>query len=83
MMYYYYRYGDVRVSVSHNVISLWHKLGDKKGNFIPNLVKPFLEISLIKHKGQRSHYDNDDDNNNIDNRTSLYVTSTNNGYYGM
>ena len=42
----------MRISVGRHVASLWHKLGDKKGNFIPNLVKPFLEISLIKHKGQ-------------------------------
>ena len=45
------RFGDVRVTVGRHVVSLWHQLREKKGSFIPNLVKPFLEISLIKHKG--------------------------------
>ncbi|CAI8007599.1 Dedicator of cytokinesis protein 3, partial [Geodia barretti] len=47
------QYSDVRISLGRHVVSLWHRLGDKKGNFIPNLVKPFLEISLIKHKELR------------------------------
>jgi hypothetical protein len=50
---YQQQYGDVRLSVGCHVATLWHKLGDKKGSFIPNLVKPFLEISLLKHKELR------------------------------
>ena len=42
----------MRVQVGRHVVVLWHKLGDKKGNFIPNFVKPFLEMTLIKHKGE-------------------------------
>ena len=31
-----------------NIVILWHKLGDKQANFIPNMIGQFLEITLLK-----------------------------------
>ncbi len=41
----------MRLTVGKHVVVLWHKLGDKKGNFIPNLIGPFLEMSLVRQRG--------------------------------
>ena len=30
------------------MIVMWHKLKEQKGNFIPDLIGPFLELTLIK-----------------------------------
>ena len=45
------RFGDMRLMMGKHVLSMWHKLSDKKGNFIPNLIGPFLEITLVRQKG--------------------------------
>ena len=41
----------MRLTVGRHIVILWHKLRDKKGNFIPNLIGPFLEISLVRQRG--------------------------------
>ncbi|XP_040570903.1 dedicator of cytokinesis protein 3 isoform X3 [Lepeophtheirus salmonis] len=41
------RYGDMRKSMSLQVLSLWEHLGGMKVHFIPGMVGPFLEMTLI------------------------------------
>ena len=41
----------MRVEVVKQVMVMWQTLKDKKGNFIPNLIGPFLSLTLIKSKG--------------------------------
>ena len=43
----------MRLSVGRHVISMWHKLNEQKGNFIPDLIGPFLEMTLIKQRDLR------------------------------
>ena len=38
----------MRLSVGRHVIAMWHKLSEQKGNFIPDLIGPFLEVTLLK-----------------------------------
>ncbi|XP_047127014.1 dedicator of cytokinesis protein 3 isoform X1 [Hydra vulgaris] len=41
------RYGDMRLIMAFEILDMWDLLGDKKKLFIPNLIGPFLEMSLV------------------------------------
>lgn len=49
------RFGDIRSQMCQFIVQLWHRLGTKKGNFIPNMIGPFLRISLLMEKGTATH----------------------------
>ena len=51
LIYVHCRFGDVRSQMCKYIVELWHKLDMKKGNFIPNMIGPFLKLSLLKEKG--------------------------------
>ncbi len=38
----------MRLSVGRHVIVMWHKLNERKAQFIPDLIGPLLEMTLIK-----------------------------------
>ncbi|XP_063705914.1 dedicator of cytokinesis protein 3 isoform X2 [Culicoides brevitarsis] len=40
-------YGDMRVMMGFQILSMWSQLGEHKLHFIPTLVGPFLEVSLV------------------------------------
>ncbi|XP_013788618.2 LOW QUALITY PROTEIN: dedicator of cytokinesis protein 3-like [Limulus polyphemus] len=41
------KYGDMRVLMGFQILSMWDKLGDHKVFFIPAMVGPFLEVTLV------------------------------------
>ncbi|XP_015379000.1 PREDICTED: dedicator of cytokinesis protein 3 [Diuraphis noxia] len=41
------KYGDMRVLMGYQILSVWSKLGDHKINFIPSMVGPFLKVTLV------------------------------------
>ncbi|XP_054273723.1 dedicator of cytokinesis protein 3 isoform X2 [Macrosteles quadrilineatus] len=41
------KYGDMRVKMGFQILSVWSKLGEHKINFIPSMVGPFLEVTLV------------------------------------
>ncbi|XP_050437512.1 dedicator of cytokinesis protein 3 isoform X2 [Adelges cooleyi] len=41
------KYGDMRVQMGYQILSVWSKLGDHKIKFIPSMVGPFLEVTLV------------------------------------
>ncbi|XP_039296231.1 LOW QUALITY PROTEIN: dedicator of cytokinesis protein 3 [Nilaparvata lugens] len=41
------KYGDMRVLMGFQILSVWSKLGEHKVNFIPSMVGPFLEVTLV------------------------------------
>uniref|UniRef100_A0A1B6BYQ6 Dedicator of cytokinesis protein 3 n=1 Tax=Clastoptera arizonana TaxID=38151 RepID=A0A1B6BYQ6_9HEMI len=41
------KYGDMRVQMGFQILSVWSKLGEHKINFIPSMVGPFLEVTLV------------------------------------
>ncbi|CAH0555056.1 unnamed protein product [Brassicogethes aeneus] len=41
------KYGDMRVLMGFQILSMWSQLGDCKINFIPSMVGPFLEVTLV------------------------------------
>ncbi|XP_014256869.1 dedicator of cytokinesis protein 3 isoform X2 [Cimex lectularius] len=41
------KYGDMRVKMGFQIIDVWSNLGEHKINFIPSMVGPFLEITLV------------------------------------
>ncbi|XP_075236477.1 dedicator of cytokinesis spg [Lycorma delicatula] len=41
------KYGDMRVLMGFQILSVWSKLGEHKINFIPSMVGPFLEVTLV------------------------------------
>ncbi|XP_066902048.1 dedicator of cytokinesis protein 3 isoform X2 [Halyomorpha halys] len=41
------RYGDMRVRMGFQILEAWSNLGDHKIHFIPSMVGPFLEITLV------------------------------------
>uniref|UniRef100_T1IUW7 Dedicator of cytokinesis protein 3 n=1 Tax=Strigamia maritima TaxID=126957 RepID=T1IUW7_STRMM len=41
------KYQDMRVLMGFQILSMWSKLGDNKINFIPSMVGPFLEVTLV------------------------------------
>uniref|UniRef100_T1GB51 Dedicator of cytokinesis TPR repeats region domain-containing protein n=1 Tax=Megaselia scalaris TaxID=36166 RepID=T1GB51_MEGSC len=46
-------YGDMRVTMGFQVLSMWSQLGDKKCNFIPFMIGPILEITLVPETSLR------------------------------
>ena len=40
-------YNDIRVKAAHEIKKMWYNLGNKKHNFIPNMVEPFMRVALI------------------------------------
>ena len=51
LLFFYFRFGDVRVKMSRQMSAMWNFLKEKKSNFIPNFIGIFLEVSLLKEKG--------------------------------
>lgn len=47
------KYADMRVLMGFQILSLWEKLGDLKVHFIPSMVAPFLEVTLVPEKELR------------------------------
>ncbi|XP_074109684.1 dedicator of cytokinesis spg isoform X2 [Cotesia typhae] len=41
------RYGDMRVLMGFQILSMWSHLGERKLEFIPGMVGPFLEVTLV------------------------------------
>ncbi|XP_033610429.1 dedicator of cytokinesis protein 3 isoform X2 [Cryptotermes secundus] len=41
------KYGDMRVLMGFQILSMWSNLGEHKINFIPSMVGPFLEVTLV------------------------------------
>ncbi|XP_015108826.1 dedicator of cytokinesis protein 3 isoform X1 [Diachasma alloeum] len=41
------KYGDMRVLMGFQILSMWSNLGEKKLEFIPGMVGPFLEVTLV------------------------------------
>ncbi|XP_066601007.1 dedicator of cytokinesis protein 3 isoform X2 [Prorops nasuta] len=41
------KYDDMRVLMGFQILSMWSHLGDRKLEFIPSMVGPFLEVTLV------------------------------------
>lgn len=41
------KYGDMRVLMGFQILSMWSQLGEQKLHFIPSMVGPFLEVTLV------------------------------------
>ncbi|KAK7862569.1 hypothetical protein R5R35_004185 [Gryllus longicercus] len=41
------KYGDMRVLMGFQILSMWSNLGEHKINFVPSMVGPFLEVTLV------------------------------------
>ncbi|XP_033223488.1 dedicator of cytokinesis protein 3 isoform X2 [Belonocnema kinseyi] len=41
------KYGDMRVLMGFQILSMWSRLGERKLEFIPGMVGPFLEVTLV------------------------------------
>uniref|UniRef100_A0A6P7GBE9 Dedicator of cytokinesis protein 3 n=1 Tax=Diabrotica virgifera virgifera TaxID=50390 RepID=A0A6P7GBE9_DIAVI len=41
------KYGDMRVLMGFQILSMWSQLGEFKLHFIPSMVGPFLEVTLV------------------------------------
>ena len=54
LAYTHTRFGDQRVKLGKHVVVMWHRLGEKKANFIPGLIGPYLEITLLKSRQLRT-----------------------------
>ncbi|XP_073508062.1 dedicator of cytokinesis protein 4 isoform X5 [Phyllobates terribilis] len=48
------RYGDMRVTMGCEIFSMWQNLGEHKLHFIPALIGPFLEVTLIPQPDLRN-----------------------------
>ncbi|XP_030633164.1 dedicator of cytokinesis protein 4b [Chanos chanos] len=48
------KYGDMRVMMGCEIFSMWQNLGEHKLNFIPALIGPFLEVTLVPQPDLRS-----------------------------
>jgi dedicator of cytokinesis protein 3 len=46
-------YGDMRVSMGLQILSMWSQLGNHKLHFIPSMVGPFLEVTLVPEQALR------------------------------
>ena len=46
-------YGDMRVLMGYQLVSCWEQLGASKIGFIPSLVSPFLEVTLVPESDLR------------------------------
>ncbi|RWS11389.1 dedicator of cytokinesis protein 3-like isoform X2, partial [Dinothrombium tinctorium] len=47
------KYGDMRVLMGFQILSMWEQLGEYKIHFIPSMVAPFLEVTLVPEKELR------------------------------
>lgn len=45
--------GDMRVLMGFQILSMWSQLGEYKLNFIPSMVGPFLEVTLVPEPALR------------------------------
>ncbi|KAG8233145.1 hypothetical protein J437_LFUL010375, partial [Ladona fulva] len=41
------KYGDMRVLMGFQILTMWSNLGEHKIHFIPSMVGPFLEVTLV------------------------------------
>ncbi|TKS90898.1 Dedicator of cytokinesis protein 3 [Collichthys lucidus] len=48
------RYGDMRVMMGCEIFSMWQNLGEHKLNFIPAMIGPFLEVTLVPQPDLRN-----------------------------
>ncbi|XP_070611617.1 dedicator of cytokinesis protein 4 [Erythrolamprus reginae] len=48
------KYGDMRVTMGCEIFSMWQNLGEHKIHFIPSLIGPFLEVTLIPQPDLRN-----------------------------
>ncbi|XP_064175400.1 dedicator of cytokinesis protein 4-like isoform X3 [Anguilla rostrata] len=48
------KYGDMRVMMGCEVFSMWQNLGEHKLNFIPAMIGPFLEVTLVPQPDLRN-----------------------------
>ncbi|XP_021369195.1 dedicator of cytokinesis protein 4-like isoform X3 [Mizuhopecten yessoensis] len=48
------RYNDMRVPMGYQIQTLWEKLGNNQRHFIPSLIGPFLEVTLVPEHELRS-----------------------------
>nr|XP_056702220.1 dedicator of cytokinesis protein 4 isoform X2 [Euleptes europaea] len=48
------KYGDMRVTMGCEIFSMWQNLGEHKVHFIPALIGPFLEVTLIPQSDLRN-----------------------------
>uniref|UniRef100_A0A4W3JSG5 Dedicator of cytokinesis protein 4 n=1 Tax=Callorhinchus milii TaxID=7868 RepID=A0A4W3JSG5_CALMI len=48
------KYGDMRVMMGCEIFSMWQNLGEHKMNFIPGLIGPFLEVTLVPQADLRN-----------------------------
>ncbi|XP_078232958.1 dedicator of cytokinesis protein 4 isoform X6 [Pogona vitticeps] len=48
------KYGDMRVTMGCEIFSMWQNLGEHKVHFIPALIGPFLEVTLIPQPDLRN-----------------------------
>lgn len=48
------KYADMRVLMGFQILSMWEKLSDLKIEFIPSMVAPFLEVTLVPEKELRT-----------------------------
>ncbi|KAF4516778.1 hypothetical protein B566_EDAN004617 [Ephemera danica] len=47
------RYGDMRVAMGFQILDMWSRLGEHKISFIPSMVGPFLEVTLVPEPALR------------------------------
>uniref|UniRef100_A0A3P9JZL3 Dedicator of cytokinesis 4b n=1 Tax=Oryzias latipes TaxID=8090 RepID=A0A3P9JZL3_ORYLA len=47
-------YGDMRVMMGCEIFSMWQNLGEHKLNFIPAMIGPFLEVTLVPQPDLRN-----------------------------
>ncbi|MGH0125600.1 UNVERIFIED_CONTAM: hypothetical protein FKN15_010366 [Acipenser sinensis] len=48
------KYGDMRVMMGCEIFSMWQNLGEHKVNFIPAMIGPFLEVTLVPQPDLRN-----------------------------
>ncbi|KAK9399595.1 Dedicator of cytokinesis protein 4-like [Crotalus adamanteus] len=48
------KYGDMRVTMGCEIFSMWQNIGEHKIHFIPALIGPFLEVTLIPQPDLRN-----------------------------
>uniref|UniRef100_A0A6P4FAD5 Dedicator of cytokinesis protein 3 isoform X1 n=1 Tax=Drosophila rhopaloa TaxID=1041015 RepID=A0A6P4FAD5_DRORH len=46
-------HGDMRVLMGFQILSMWSQLGEQKLHFIPSMVGPFLEVTLVPEHALR------------------------------
>ncbi|XP_039431309.1 dedicator of cytokinesis protein 3 isoform X3 [Culex pipiens pallens] len=46
-------HGDMRVAMGFQILSMWAQLGEHKLHFIPSMVGPFLEVTLVPEPALR------------------------------